>query len=66
MVQNTFVVIVDGDGDGFLGKFLTDDILIQDLLQFTRTGKVTETFLSIPVKNVTTLSHTLIADVNGG
>jgi hypothetical protein len=35
-------VVVDGDGEGPLGALLADDILVQDLVDLDRLGKVLE------------------------
>jgi len=45
-VIEAFIVVVDGDGDGFFGVVLTDDVFVEDLFNLPGGGGVGEEVFS--------------------
>ena len=64
------VVVVDGDGEGALGRFLADDVLVQDLVDLLRLGQVLELDRrgsgELLVDDLVAEVDALVADVDAG
>src|SRR6185437_9160839 len=65
---DTLVVVVHRDRQRFLGLFLTDDVLVQDVLDFLRRGNLRDRIgylaLFILLQNLVAESDALVADVD--